>query len=385
MTFEKTPCSSCGQKFPHDNIKVFDGEWYCDSCFDEHFTACDYCEQVFPRDEITFWEGEYFCSDCLSENSGVCDNCGERIYDRYAVFVGDRTYCEPCASEVSNEQSEVKTITIPFKAVKSKGYKINPYKNLCGVEIECLNNDIEEQRFTCSELEKYQFSQIPDGSLDDGGAEFVSNAFNGDALLSKLKAFCQELGNRDYYVSRSCGLHIHIKISKRLEFIKKVFAFYSLFEEMFFRMLPESRQRNSYCCKFSQTYSNIGLENIRNCRKAIDLQKLLYDSRSPATIKKYKQEKYNGKRYNWINFHSLFYRGTLEIRNHSGTISYTKIKNWLLIHLRVLDFIRHLPFETICQLPQTDAFFLSLFDEDMKKYITSRWIDFGHPSVEAGC
>jgi len=363
-------------------MKPFEDELYCESCFDEQFKICDYCGDAFPRDEITYWAGEYFCENCLIEETSVCDNCGERIYDRNAIFRDGNTYCESCDSDCSNE---VQTINIPFKAVKSKGYKINPYKNLCGVEIECLNNDIKEYGFDYDELQEYQFSQIPDGSLDDGGAEFVSNAFNGDALLSKLKAFCQELGNRDYYVTRSCGLHIHIKISKRLEFIKKVFAFYSLFEEMFFRMLPESRQRNSYCCRFSQTYSNIGLESIRNCRKAIDLQKLLYDSQSPATIKKYKQEKYNGKRYNWINFHSLFYRGTLEIRNHSGTISYTKIKNWLLIHLRVLDFIRHLPFETICQLPQTDAFFLSLFDEDLKKYIASRWIEFGHPSVEAGC
>ena len=153
-----------------------------------------------------------------------------------------------------------------------------------------------------------------------------------------------------------CGLHIHIAVSKRLRFVKKVYAFYSIFEDMFFRMLPKSRQGNQYCRKFSNIYDNITFNKIKECKQALEFQKLLYASKSPSRIKAWKKCHHNDKRYAWINFHSLFYRGTLEIRSHSGTINYTKIKNWLLIHLRVLNFIKNLPFETICELPKTDKF-----------------------------
>lgn len=363
-------------------MKIFDGKWYCEDCFFEEFRICDYCHQAFLEDEITFWENNNWCPDCLADETSVCDNCGERVYQRYITYVGDNAYCDGCAPEYA---TEVESISIPFRVISSKGYKVNPYKNFCGVEIECLNNNIEGNAFTYDELKKYQFSQVPDGSLEtDTGAEFVSNPFNGDALLFTLKQFCGELSNRAYYVEKSCGLHIHIKINKRLEFIKKVYAFYLRFEGMFFRMLPKSRQHNSYCSKLSQTHTNIDLANISACKKSIEFQKLLYDSSSQTIINRCKKDKYNNKRYSWINFHSLFYRGTLEIRNHSGTISFDKIKNWLLIHLRILDFIRHLSFETICHLPQTDEFFLSLFDTNLNKYIQTRWEKFTTASAEEG-
>jgi hypothetical protein len=316
----------------------------------------------------------------LEEYTHICDGCEERHYASESQYINDCVYCPECASDNSNE---VPTIKIPFTKINSNGFKINKYKNLCGVEIECLNDELLDECFDFDDLVKYQFSQVYDGSLDQGsGVEFVSNAFNGDCLLFNIRKFCDELNKRSYYVDRSCGLHIHIAINKRLEFIKKVYAFYSIFEDMFFRMLPKSRQSNLYCYKFSRIYPNITLDNIKACTKSLEFQKLLYDSKSWSAIKSLKKDKYNRRRYGWINFHSLFYRGTLEIRNHSGSINYDKIKNWLLIHLRVLNFIKHLSFETICVLPKTDEFFLSLFDDTLNKYIRDRWAHFDNPYVE---
>lgn len=38
----------------------------------------------------------------------------------------------------------------------------------------------------------------------------------------------------------------------------------------------------------------------------------------------------NGNRYKKVNLKSYFRHGTVEFRQHSGTIEYTKISNWVL-------------------------------------------------------
>jgi hypothetical protein len=381
MSDEKHLCKICQKEFKESDMMIAYDEWYCHDCFNESFYICERCNEPVPQDDATFYDRQYWCENCLNENTFVCEGCDNRYYSDDCHWDGDYHYCNECHRP--EDESEVENIKIPFSKIKSKGFKVNKYKNLCGAEIECLNADICKKQFDYDDLKKYHFSQVYDGSLDNQtGVEFVSNAFSGDCLLFKLKNFCRELENRNYYVDKSCGLHVHIATSKRLDYVKKVYAFYSVFENMFFRMLPKSRQNNTYCRKFTCIYNNISLDKIKRCKKALEFQKLLYASHSPATIKAYKKNHYNGKRYGWINFHSLFFRGTIEIRSHSGTISYNKIKNWLLMHLRVLHFIKNLPLETICELPQTDSFFLSLFDDELKKYIKQRWSKFEHPYAE---
>lgn len=49
-------------------------------------------------------------------------------------------------------------------------------------------------------------------------------------------------------------------------------------------------------------------------------------------------EKYDQSRYHGCNLHSIFYRGTLELRYHSGTISAEKIINWAHIHAMIVNY-----------------------------------------------
>ncbi len=381
MADKKHLCKECQNKLKESDMTRIGNEWYCKECFSENYKMCETCDVTLRSEEAIYYEGQYWCDDCLDENTFICEGCNNRYYTDERHWDGDFPYCSECYSP--EHESEVENIKIPFSKIKSKGFRVNKFKNLCGVEIECLNSDLSSNQFNYDDLEKYHFSQVDDGSLNtETGVEFVSNAFNGDCLFFKLKNFCRELENRNYYVDKSCGLHVHIGTSKRLAYVKKIFVFYTIFEDMFFRMLPKSRQNNNFCQKFSQVYSNMTPDKITECKQALDFQKLIYASKSPSEIKKYKKLHFNGKRYGWINFHSLFYRGTLEIRNHSGTISYNKIKNWLLVHLRVLNFLKILPFETICEFPRTDEFFLSLFDEELKKYIKQRWSKFKYSYSE---
>ena len=111
-------------------------------------------------------------------------------------------------------------------------------------------------------------------------------------------------------------------------------------------------------------------------KKTTEIKYYLYGTKNYNSIKQRQKSKYCSRRYSWINLHSLFHRGTLEIRSHSGTLNPTKIKNWLKIHLRVLSLIKNLNVDIINNLPDNETFFLSIFDDDLKKYIKSRWKEF---------
>jgi hypothetical protein len=43
-------------------------------------------------------------------------------------------------------------------------------------------------------------------------------------------------------------------------------------------------------------------------------------------------------RRTWVNWHSYLARRTVEIRVHQGTLNYTKIRNWIIAHVRFVDW-----------------------------------------------
>ena len=47
----------------------------------------------------------------------------------------------------------------------------------------------------------------------------------------------------------------------------------------------------------------------------------------------------SNKRYYFVNLHSIWYHNTIEIRLHSGTTNFNKIKNWILINRKFIDWL----------------------------------------------
>ncbi len=367
-------CNTCGEKLDVDSgcYCDVDNNYYCQNCFDDKFFYCEDCGKA-QLSYMGYWFGDcHYCQNCFSERAFICDSCGEATsFDEETYINGDRE-CIACSEENRTPFEEIELERIK---TKSETFNKNKFKNFCGVEIETYNHDLEEKFFCRNDLEKYGFSQMEDGSLDSCGVEFVSNIFNGDLLLKKVKKFCDKLHKRNYYINSSCGLHIHIKIPKTMTYLKKVYSFYKKFEDYFFLMLPQSRQHNTYCRTIALAFG-VDEQEFLNFKKCNEFEKKFYKTKNQNHLKHLKKNKYNEKRYCWINFHSVFYRGTLEIRNHSGTINPQKINNWFLIHLTALDFIKNLNIETINQLPQTKEFFLSLFNSKIQTYIKNRWNKF---------
>ena len=287
-----------------------------------------------------------------------------------------------------------------FKKVKAKSFDKNPYDNFCGIEIECVNRNLNDKELNGTECRKFGFSQKNDGSLGGNGAEFASLAFNGDTLLEQVRDFCKELRKREFYVNKSCGLHIHIGMPQTLDVIKNASLFYTKYQEYFFDMVAKGRKHNSFCRKLTRV-----IPSQKKIAKMTDIEDFYISFYGTAgrrtliteaerkhaiqTAKGYAKYGYHEKRYSWVNFHSLLYRGTFEIRLFGGSVNYEKINNWLLLHLKCMDLIQNLTYEQIESMPVDREYFLGLFNNKTNNFILNRWASLGeektkqHPLITA--
>lgn len=340
---------------------------YCNSCAKCVFKICDCCDKV--ADKLSSVEGKKICNDCITKKTDECDDCGERKFTSNLISHYSEHLCRGCYDDANRQ---FRYIDLGERKQTSKTFTNNPNNGYIGTEIECLNSDRDKNAFVIKELKKFRFSQGKDGSLSRGGVEFRSMPMNGDLLFESIESFGEALNKKQYNVDKSCGLHIHLEVDQDLEFLKKTYLFYLRFEDMFFNMLPKSRRSRSYCAKFKRYYKDSPKE-IMETTTLDGFKSMLYETSN------YKRKiRYHGhsKRYCWANLHSIFYRGTLEIRSHSGTVNPAKIINWIMIHQRVLEFLKEKTSQEIGTMKVTKKAFLEIFDKPIQNYIKRRWKTF---------
>jgi len=119
-------CENCGDRLSEDEVYSYDGESYCESCYDEMFRTCDGCESTFARDDLTYVPdtGDY-CENCLNDRFYSCDRCGRytdtdetvtvRTYAYYSAYNEQEwcprcqenyaTYCETCEVYYANDMN----------------------------------------------------------------------------------------------------------------------------------------------------------------------------------------------------------------------------------------------------------------------------------------
>ncbi len=99
---EHWTCNRCGDRIDdEDELRTYEDNYYCASCFDRYFTICYQCgETVRNRDASTSQtDGETYCDSCYSVLFCECSECGQEI-DRDNVMLYDWTeYCEDCFNE----------------------------------------------------------------------------------------------------------------------------------------------------------------------------------------------------------------------------------------------------------------------------------------------
>ena len=352
-------------------------EYLCIRCFNNDIlspTKKRMWEQYFKCDRCNNW---FLNSSQMSGDNGdsVCQNCYN--IEKYPPGI--------------YKDAKAETMGATFKDNKDKTFM--------GVEIECFNNP----KIECKDTEKFLGQPVfsnwtigQDGSIGKGSKitcpiEAISPIMRGDDAFNSIKAVCAKLNER-FKVDHTCGIHVHLDFST--EPIHNIINFCKVcykFESQIMEMLPITRRNNPYCKPLTRKSSVENEQhpmepfNLYNITTLESIEKKLYKCQDKDGLKSSKQNKYHSSRYFWLNLHTYFYRdrGTIEIRNHPGTLNSTKIINWIRIFLKLKQYSAETTKTKIEQLEGSFAELLKIIkDPDLVSYMVERKETFSVPASD---
>lgn len=143
--------------------------------------------------------------------------------------------------------------------------------------------------------------------------------------FEQLKIVCEVLKKVGASVNKSCGLHVHhdIKELKRQQIIR-IYNFYNKYQGLINRGLKEARLNNPYC----RQLGNI-IDRVNECETKSEL----LDNIAGRNVSGY----YASCRYYVLNLRSFLHYGTIEFRQHHGSIKFEEISNWILFTHKIID------------------------------------------------
>jgi hypothetical protein len=170
---------------------------------------------------------------------------------------------------------------------------------------------------------------VPDGSLGDyqRGAEIVSPILSGEEGIEALAKVCRSLTEMGAKVNKRCGYHVHVGMrGESLETWKNIIRAYAAFEAQIDNLMPTSRRaNNNNYCRSIASINHARLDaatDLSGIDRAINLAGM-YD-----------------RRYAKVNLQSYHRHGTVEFRQHSGTVDAEKATNWVRFILAMVEAAR---------------------------------------------
>jgi len=216
-----------------------------------------------------------------------------------------------------------------------------------GVEIECLipigrwelAQRLNEAGVPASEegyghATRAYWKVTVDGSLNVRGygwrgCEVVSPVLRTKKHVEELRKVCEVLTEVGAKVNKSCGLHVHVNFAgngparRAPKDVLRLLKLYSWYEaDVIDLLMPKSRRenRNSYCHS-----SIISAYHLRNVEEARNVSQISYRAQ-------------HGSRYRKLNLESYGRYGTMEFRQHGGTIEFDKVWNWVQVCQAMVRF-----------------------------------------------
>lgn len=157
-----------------------------------------------------------------------------------------------------------------------------------------------------------------------GGFEVVSPVLHGEEGIEEAMAVAEALSDAGATVNRSCGFHVHFDASDlTVNDVKTIVRRYADHETEIDAIMPPSRRgsNNTYC----RSLSGIPFERFMRSFNITELASVM------------------GSRYYKVNLMSFQRHGTIEFRQHSGTINANKIANWVRFLGQFIDIHRQAP------------------------------------------
>lgn len=201
-----------------------------------------------------------------------------------------------------------------------------------------------------------------DGSLSSGGSEVVSPVLSGEEGIEAIRAVTRILRTTGCRINRTCGLHVHHGIRDlTVDAVKRAARAWSGNQGLIDGLVSESRRNgnNSYCRRLSTT----DLATIEGATTLREIEYLRVD------------------RYRTFNLGSYGRFGTVEIRQHQGTLDAEKIISWIRLGQGILDTAANGEVERATTIRGLFAALGNRLDETARTFLTGRAVEFGVATV----
>jgi hypothetical protein len=224
------------------------------------------------------------------------------------MSVSDRTFGVEIEFIVNGARSESAAQEVALVALRNAGIP---------VQLEGYNHSTREH-----------WKIVHDGSVGGStgavGGELVSPILKGEEGLETLRKVVRALAAAGVTVDRTCGLHVHVgaRDLKPTE-IMSVVQRYAKHESTMDAHMPESRRRNNCCHVRSlggHLTNNDRISKVQSVSSVEDLVRF-----------------FSYERYLKVNVQSYARQGTIEFRQHSGSVNASKIVNWVLFCTNFVD------------------------------------------------
>lgn len=202
-----------------------------------------------------------------------------------------------------------------------------------------------------------------DGSLTGGtGIEITSPALSGEAGLNALRTACRILNELGLTVNRSCGTHVHHDAADlTVDEIKRFVSGWSRNQQIVDGLVAPSRRNGA--AYYARPLSSLEVATVQRATTLAQIRSTSID------------------RYRTLNLRAYGKFGTLEIRQHQGTISFAKIAAWVALGQAFIDSA------IVGEIPATHSA-RTLFDamgerlgETARTFLTGRAVEFGAVAV----
>ena len=213
-----------------------------------------------------------------------------------------------------------------------------------GVELECLIPEFQSRETLAVAMraagidcnaEAYNHTVrtgwkiVTDASLGSTGKgiEVVSPPLVGNDGFAQLRTVCKVLTEFGAKITKTCGMHVHVDAREdSVEFFKNLLRLYASGESVIDTFMAPSRRGyvNNYCQPV-QIYP----ERMVAART---IDEVVSASGQQAGRVYYR----HATRYRKLNLQPYWQHGTVEFRQHQGTVDSVKAENWVRFCLRMV-------------------------------------------------
>lgn len=245
----------------------------------------------------------------------------DHVGDRVLPFTGDNFYtrpngsadywCRECVRRYNRQQRSARAAGRGRRVTRKFGIEIEFIGDRYAVarELEARGVAVHNSGYTHRVMRQWKI--VTDASVNNG-YELVSPPMKGAAGIEQLRLACEALAAAGATTNRSCGLHVHHDVSDLAPAaFGRLFRAWSNNQRNTDGLLAASRRN-------SQWARPLRIEEVQHAEALTST-----DRHAAANHFRY------ADRYRSLNVAAFGRYGTVEVRQHQGTINFDKIAAWV--------------------------------------------------------